>query len=344
MHKKIIGLALAVAFLFGFSSVAHALTLTPTRLEISGDPGQTLMEQMTLINEGATTQTFYSSYANFEAQGETGTPTFVTAKDDIGTWMETSASLTLAPRESKTVDIKITIPQNADPGGHFAAIFWGTEPSVSAPGSVAIGAKTGMLVLLSVNGAVSENGGILQFATDNSQTFYTALPISFYYRFQNSGGDRIKPTGTVALKDIIGLTEAKIDGNPVEGNVLPNSIRRIETVWQGKGGPTPPKDRGNFFTEVGYEWNNFAFGRYNAQLNLTYGADNRVATAMFSFWVFPWQLLLVLIILLLLVFFIGRAAIRHYNHWVILRAKEMLQQENGGGHETDEKSYSDNKV
>jgi len=327
IHKKIIGLVIFVAFLFGLSGVAHALTLTPIRLEIAGDPGQVLDEQMTLINEGTTPQTFYSSYANFEAQGETGTPTFVTPTDDLGTWIEAPSSATLSPRESKTVPIKITIPKNAEPGGHFAAIFWGTTPSATTPGSVAIGAKTGMLVLLRVNGDVAEKGGIIQFGLESGKTFYTALPVSFFYRFQNNGGDRIEPTGNLLFKDILGITEAKISGNPVEGNVLPGSIRRIEMTWQGKGGPNPPTDRGNFFTQAHYEWNNFALGRYKAKLALNYGTQNEVATAAVVFWVFPWQLLLVLIVLFLFIFFVIRALIRSYNRWVIKKAGEMIRRE-----------------
>ena len=231
---------------------AHALTITPIRLEIAGDPGQVLSQEMTLINERDTQETYYSSYANFEAQGETGSPSFVDTKEDLGTWMTVPESVILPPKSSKIIPIKITIPKNADAGGHFAAIFWGTVPNNPTPGTVAIGAKTGILVLLRVNGAVNEKGGLLEFATKNKQTFYTALPVSFYYRFQNAGGDRIKPTGTVIMKNTIGITAKKISGNPVEGNILPNSIRKFETVWEGKDGPTPPdeKDQGNFFTKV----------------------------------------------------------------------------------------------
>ena len=166
-------------------STAHALTLTPIRLELSGDPGQTLSEHITLINERKTTETFYVSYENFEAQGETGDPTWYTPQDDLGTWMNSDASVTLAPGEQKNVPFTITIPTNAEAGGHFAGIFWGTTPQVQPGGQVAIGAKTGVLVLLSVSGAVSEKGGILEFTEQNAKHFFTALPIDFYYRFQN---------------------------------------------------------------------------------------------------------------------------------------------------------------
>jgi hypothetical protein len=296
---------LFVVFIFPTQKV-FALTITPIRIEISGDPGQTLTDQMTLINDQKTNVTYYVSYLNFEAQGETGNPAFVEAKDDLGTWMTAPGSVTLAPQESKTVPIEIAIPKDAEPGGHFAAIFWGTVPQSSATNSVSIGAKMGMLVLLRVNGKVNEQAGIIEFGTLNKQTFFTALPVSFYYRFQNLGGDRVKPEGTLKMKDIAWITEKNLPGNPVDGNILPDSIRKFELVWQGSDGPNPPNiNQGNifsnYFSKVGYEWRNFAFGYYRAKLSLTYGTNNEASAASFAFWVFPWHLLIVILILLIVI-------------------------------------------
>ncbi|MCX6755692.1 MAG: hypothetical protein NT068_04135 [Candidatus Nomurabacteria bacterium] len=309
-------------------SKASALTLTPTRLEISGDAGQTISQEMTLINERDTEETYYSSYANFEAQGESGSPSFIEAKDDVGTWMSSVTSVVLPPKSSKIIQVKINIPKDADAGGHFGAIFWGNTSS-NNNGQLGVGAKTGMLILLTVNGNVTEKGGILEFSTQNKQTFFTSLPVSFYYRFRNEGGNRIKPNGNIVFKNIIGMISAKISGNPVEGNVLPNQVRRFETTWQGKDGPTPleEKDKGNFFNKIGYEWRNFAFGHYKAEINLSYGLKNEVATALFSFWVFPWHLTIFVIILLLVIFFGGKFLIKKYNHWVIRQAEEILRKE-----------------
>jgi len=315
-------------FLFLPTHDVKALTLTPIRLEISGDPGQTLSEEVTLINERQTPETYYSSFENFQAQGETGSPQFVTATDDLGTWMKSPEEVTLAPGQTKIVPITITIPKNAEPGGHFAGAFWGTVPQVQTGGQVAIGAKTGVLVLLSVSGPISEKGGILEFATDNKQTYFTSLPVDFYYRFENGGSDRIKPAGDITIKDMIGLTATKISGNPVEGNILPQSIRKIETSWSGSdtlnpGDPIPVVT--GFWNNAMHEWRNFAFGHYTATITLAYGTKNDSASASFAFWVFPWQLLLVVIIGLLLALFLIRTIVIHYNNWVIGRAEKMLE-------------------
>lgn len=39
----------ALGVLFVSATTAHALTITPVRIEIKGDPGQVLTEEMTLI-------------------------------------------------------------------------------------------------------------------------------------------------------------------------------------------------------------------------------------------------------------------------------------------------------
>lgn len=326
--KKVFGITLIVVALFAYKS-ASALTITPVRLEIKGDPGQVLSEEVTLINDRDTAQTYYVTYANFEAQGETGTPNFVDAKDDIGTWMESLGTVVLAPNESKIIQIKISIPKTADPGGHFGAIFWGTQPPAAEANAVSIGAKTGLLVLLTVNGNVNEQGGILEFATKNKQTFYTSLPVNFYYRFQNSGDNRIKPAGDIVMKDMIGITAAKVPGNPVDGNILPKSIRKFETTWQGKDGAQEvlDKDKGGFFDNVKREWRNFAFGHYRAELSLAYGTKNEISTATYSLWVFPWHLTIFVIVLAIIIFIIGRWLIRRYNKWVIAQAEMMLKRE-----------------
>jgi hypothetical protein len=326
---KFFSLILVFLSVFVVVPKASALTITPVRLEIAGNPGEVLTKEITLFNDRTTDETYYVSYANFEAQGETGDPAFVDAKEGLGTWMQTSSSISIPAKTSQTVTIKINIPENAEPGGNFGAIFWGTLPPNPGGNAVTIGAKIGLLVLLRVNGQVNEQGGVIEFFTKNKQKFYTSLPVSFYYRFQNLGGDRIKPKGELKIKNVFGLTTKKLPGNPVDGNILPNSIRKFEIVWQGKDGPNPlAKDlQGGFFKKVGYEWRNFALGYYNAKLSLNYGLQDEVTKGSFSFWVFPWHLMIVILILLVLIYLIGQKLLKNYHRWVIGKAKEMLRKE-----------------
>ncbi len=319
--------AILLFTLLSFSNIVSALTISPPRFEISADPGETVTHDILITNESDTDEIYYVSYSNFEAQGETGTPTFVNATEGLGTWISTNESIRIPASKSELVTLKITVPKNADPGGYFAAVFWGTSPEDGE--GVSIGAKTGALVLLTVNGDIDEQGGILEFFTKNKETFFTSLPIQFYYRFQNSGDNRIKPEGDIIIKNMISLTSAKVPGNPVDGNILPKSVRKFETTWQGKDGAQEvlDKDKGGFFDNVKREWRNFAFGHYRAELTLAYGTKNEISTATYGFWVFPWHLTLFVVILAILIFVIGRWLIRRYNKWVISQAEMMLKRE-----------------
>ena len=99
----------------------------------------------------------------------------------------------------------------------FAAVFWGTNnPELAEGVSIAIGAKTGVLMLLRVNGEVYEKVGILEYDTISHKNFFTSLPVSFYYRFQNSGGDRIKPDGDIVIRHMFCFVIAKVPANAVQ--------------------------------------------------------------------------------------------------------------------------------
>ncbi len=313
---------ITLSFCF-YPNLASALTITPTRFEISGDPGATLNEEMLIINETDQTETYYSSFSNFEAQGESGNPAFVDPKEGLGMWMQTDGSITLAPRQQKTVPIKITIPKNAEPGGHFAVVFWGTT-NPNSGSNLSVGAKTGILVLLSVNGEVKEEAGLLSFNTVDNQFFFNTLPVSLEYRFKNEGGDRIKPSGQVTIRNTIFLPAAYLDANKVEGNVLPRSTRKINVDWikheRGEGYVAPTNFVSKFFSDAYFQWKNFAVGLYSANLNVAYGSQGTQVKKTAFFFVFPWQLLIILFVIFIIVFWGGKKLIKRYNKFIIEKA------------------------
>lgn len=303
---------------------ALALTISPVKIELSGDPGKTVTSQLTLINEQNAAITFYTTFAEFSAQGESGTPQFTYVPGDLDTWISAPDKVTLAQGEHKPISFSIKIPSNADPGGHFGAIFFGTAPPQAQGSSqVSVGAKVGVLILLKVSGLVKQGAGVIGFSGINGNSFFSNFPVTLAYRFQNSGGDRVNPTGLITIKNTFGATVAKLQANPGQGNVLPASIRKFQVVWTGSAGDPPVdtiiKSPSNFFAAAGAEWSNFAIGRYSANLNLNYGSSS--TNSNFAFYIFPWQMLLELIAILIIGSFILIKLIRRYNNWVIKRAR-----------------------
>ncbi len=325
-YKKIVIASLFVICFSVFSPNAKALTVSPVRFEVSADAGEEIIDSIILYNDTDVTQNLYTSYANFEARGESGTPAFLEEKTDLATWIKTNPNVVIQPGESKIVPFTIKIPSDVQPGGYFATIFFGTVPPEGSGSQLSIGAKTGVLVLLRVNGEIDEKGGILEFGTVNNQTFFTALPVSFTYRFQNSGSDRVKPDGFVNIKNIFGGEAAKLIANPVDGNVLPESVRRFEVVWNDDGNSVDPlSDKASFFEKVSFEWKNFAFGKYTATLNLAFGATGGEMDPMsFKFWVFPWHLIIFLIIAGIIVFLVLKTTIKKYNRWIVSQAERTI--------------------
>ena len=332
-------LFLAIA---SFWSPAFALTVTPARLEISGDPGTTVYSEIEIFNEQETTKTFFISYENFEPSGDSGAPHFMGNNDGLATWIKSENKLITEPGQRTVVPFAVFIPEKTEPGGYFAAVFFGTQESKPEGrregGQVSIGGKVGVLVLLRVSGEIEEGGGLLEFTTKEKQKFFTSLPISFIYRVNNTGGDRIVPKGEIKIKNTFKLSSATLLANRNGGSILPNSTRKMEILW---GQETKKDDNAKsiketsgfiekvkgqfnkFFVKVGEQWSEFHLGWYVAELNLVWGMTNQTANASYSFFVVPWQLLLVAFIVISIITFLGRRIVKKYNRFIISQAQTM---------------------
>lgn len=312
----IIGFLLSISLFLPTSSLL-ALTVSPAKIEITGDPGKTINGEFELFNEQQDVKTFYSSFENFEPSGESGTPHFIGTEDGLATWITTGAQSILKSGERKKIPFSISIPQNAEPGGHFAAIFWGTQQvSGKGGGQVSIGGKLGILVLLTVSGQVEEGGGLLEFGGKDGKKFFSSLPIYFNYRFNNTGGNRVVPRGEVAIKNTFWFTSATFLANEKEGSALQGSTRKFETVWQYSKQDLSEKTSGFFGTAL-QQLTHFHLGWYTAHLDLVWGSDNQTANAKYHFFIVPWQLLIIASILLAVGIFLGTFGIKKYNKWII---------------------------
>lgn len=313
---KFTHLIVVVCMLGGFFFGQHALALTisPVKVEVTGNPGQTLKGEMELLNEQGESKIFFSSFENFEPSGDTGSPHFVGKEDGLATWLQTDASVETLPGMKKVVPYTITIPIDAEPGGYFSAIFWGSQdPRTQEAGEVSIGGKLGVLILLRVAGDIPESAGVSEYGTQDQSRMFVNLPIGFSYRFSNNGGDRVVPLGDIVIKNTFGGTSAVLSANENEGSVLPNSSRKFQTMW---GENADDENSSNFFTQVKKQFRDFHFGIYSAHLEIVWGATNQVSKEVFYFTIIPWQLLIVVLVLIIL----GVFSLKKYNSWIIGRS------------------------
>lgn len=301
---------------------ARAITLVPPTLEFSANPGDTLKTQIKLFNESTGPITLFTSTANFTAGDETGTPKFddVHADVDLAGWFTIPAGpLTLQANDRSVVDVTINVPKNADPGGHYAAVFFGNQPENKAAGggTVNISSKVGTLVLVRVAGDIREAASIKEFTAGGAKTM-TRRPVIFNLRLHNDGNVHLRPTGSITIRNMMGGVAATLQINPDEGAVLPASTRHFSAQWNAEG----QAERGNFFREIKDEFRNFGFGTYTAEANIAFGQSkqNLIATAKFT--IFPWHALLVIVIGIVALVFLITWLVTAYNRMIISRAQK----------------------
>lgn len=318
VHKFLIVIIICFA-----SNPIFALTVSPAKLEVSGDPGQIVRGEVEIFNEQDSEKTFFVSYENFESRGDSGAPYFTGAEEGLATWIDTEDKFVLKSGERLTVPYSITIPDGAESGGYFGAIFFGSQPFKGEKGGeVSVGGKIGILVFLRVSGEVAEGGGLLDFTTKDKQRFFTTLPIFFEYRLNNTGGDRIVPSGEINIKNIFGFTSVKLLTNENKGSVLPSSTKKFSVVWEKESSVLKTNNeikKGGFFGLVYKQITDFHLGWYTAKLNVSWGESN-TSNDSYDFFIIPWQLLL--IVLIVFVFFgsLAFVGIRKYNRFIISRA------------------------
>ena len=304
----------ALAATTGTNSInaGQALEIAPPVITLKVNPGQSVSVPI-YLRDIAKTNLIVTGQANdFVAAGEDGTPKLLLDNNQsdpysMSSWVVSLPSLTLIPREIKAMTVRLQVPKNATPGGHYGVIrFTATPPNLDATG-VSLSASLGALLLVTVNGQIKEDVSIQEFSVNqngHASSFFEAPPVSFVERFKNNGNVHEQPTGQVTVTDMFGRKFAVVNVNVPITNVLPDSTRKYEQVLDS--------------AVIG---NNAMFGRYTADLKATYGANKRVLTSQLTFWVIPYRLIAIIVIGLVGGFFALRFFIRRYNRFIIGQAQ-----------------------
>ncbi|MDF1498503.1 MAG: DUF916 domain-containing protein [Patescibacteria group bacterium] len=323
MRKKIIGcfVFLAVFLLFG---EVGAVSISPPVIEIDVNPGDQIERTIKVNNETEKERTYIVGVKKFEMIGEEGYQKFIPIEennDDFGltSWIKyNETKIVVSPKSSKEFKFTIDIPLSADPGGHYASVYFSTgAENVDNDASSAVGvqAQINSLILFRVSGDVVEKAEIESFDLENGKILLYHLPVNFVFRVKNEGNVHIMPIGNIEIKNMFGKKVEVLNANPKNNRVLPESIRKIESQW---GSDEKNMLEGGFIQELKNEYSNFAFGKYSARLDAVYGNGNQnLLSGMIIFWIIPWRLILVFVIIFVFLLFGIVILIKKYNKWVV---------------------------
>lgn len=300
-----------------------SIKISPTRFEELVEPGQILEEKLMVTNESPNARTLYPYLKDFKTDGESGAPLLIAPGSESGSylasWVDINASGVLfQPGEEKTIDFRVSVPNNVGPGGYYGGVFFGTEPpkikinSEDKGAGMAIGQQTGALLLFQVKGQVNENAQVREFNSDKD-LYGTPFEVKFTARIENNGNVHIKPYGMISIKNMFGREVGVVKINDQGGNVLPKSIRRFDNNWKDKMG----------------------FGRYVAQLGLTYGTSpdkgGQGMQTMYSekiFWIMPWRIIVPTILILIILISLFVLFLKYYKNKAVKKAMKQAGFEN----------------
>lgn len=290
----------------------QGLEISPPVIEVSANPGQTVQTIIRIRNVSPGVLIASGHADDFGATGEEGQPKLLLDETEatrfsLKYWIKSVPDLTLAPQELKTATVNIAVPNDAEPGGHYGVVrFTAQAPELKGTG-VALSASIGSLILLKVNGAITEKLSVAQFTPvkdDHPASLFESGPIKFLVRLKNEGSVHEKARGTIDVIDTLGKKVGAVVVNEKGGNVLPGpdgqNIRKFEQTLAKKN----------------------LFGHYTAKLNLTY-SNGKPLTASVGFWVIPWKQLAIAFIIVLLLFAALRLGLRRYNAWIISQARRQ---------------------
>lgn len=243
--------------------------ISPSRVEIEVEPGQTTTQQVIVANRLGRAVKFLVSVEAFTgSQDPDGSVVFSGPNSPLSatSWITPEVSeFTLQEGERIFFNITVATPSDANPGGHYGAVFFESQPldNGNEGANVKLITRVGSLLLINVKGPVNEQGRITQLSTNK---FQTKGPVDFDLIFANSGNTHQAPYGLIEVKNIFGTVVGKL---PVEAwYVLPDSQRRKKVTWE--------KD--------------WLWGYYTATAKITHGRTT-VSTeqATINFVVLPWR-------------------------------------------------------
>jgi hypothetical protein len=275
-------IALVAISVYSFQLYAQertpALIVHPSNFEITYQNSPTT-ETVTLDNTTNQNLTIQAELRNFTAQGEEGGVN-LTQQDtgySLANWIRvTPNTVTVPARSSQDFTFTITPPANAEPGGHYGSIVFGTIPGTTKGTGAAVSEQVASLILYTIPGNTTENADVESFATD--KPFYQFGPVNFSLRVKDLGQVHIQPLGQILIKGSFG-DQYVVNLQPY--NVLPNSIRDIPIVVT----------------------KHLLIGRYTAQLIATYGNTNKQLSASTEFYAFPVEYGLIVLAILIILFF-----------------------------------------
>lgn len=304
------------------------LTLSPTYLSLTTDPGKEVTSQFRITNNNAYTEYLELQVAKFTASANGSNPVIADMKpsDTFAQWIHFSETqFTIDPNQNKIINVTIDPPSDAALGYYYAVLVKRISNQKGGSSQAVVSGSPAISVLLNVKSPTAKRElQVVDFRTD--QLIYEYLPTTFEVKVKNTGNIHVVPVGDIFIDSV--FTQGKVQNGsqkplvvlPINeglGNVLPGTVRTFPVTWNDgfivrvpkmENGKEVKDAKGNTVLTPSYNFqkaDKFRIGKYTAHLLLAYDNGERDVPleATVSFWVIPWKILLGVGVIILLVLF-----------------------------------------
>jgi hypothetical protein len=284
---------------------SFSLGVSPPLVEMVVQPGKTVTQNYTLINQGIT-GAIYTSVVPFEPADALGNisliipPTTNNQQLITNPWLRwfslqnppiypLPGSFSLKTGESRELTLQIRVPETAEEKDYYASLLFQIapgQPMIGASGTQIAGTiASNILLTVSSDGKPTKEAEVVDFSTPVKKIYdirfmvYDAFDkIPFTLKLANTGASLIQPRGEIKIINLFGQETTAFTIAPQ--NILVGSERQLflkgneakalqEIIWEPKG---------------------LACGRYAAKLSLNFGDNGHLSRTIY-FWVIPWKLL-----------------------------------------------------
>lgn len=184
------------------------------------------------------------------------------------------ADFILQPNEVKKITVTITPPKDAEPGGHYATIYFRPlipQDAISTGTTISL-ARIGILAMMIAPGDIKTS---LSSSPLSAPIWSSFGPVKFWSTLTNNGSIHLLPTSKLVIKNFWGKTVAELNSNP--SIVLPHTTKEHNFIWDKKLG----------------------LGPYTTTLTTIYGTDQPpLISNSITTYLLPWPLILGVIAIL----------------------------------------------
>lgn len=280
----------------------------PINLEIY--PGESEVFELPIRNITSAPVSVRMEVNDFESDGVSGDPKIIFNPEEnnpysIRQYVEGPEEFTLAVDEEKTLQYRITLPEDIAAGSRFGLFRFAANSTSESGEGVNLNASLGTIVLVNTPGNAVELVSFKDMKVvdqqGNSSALFQSNPEKAVITLANEGSTFVQPFGTFQVKNWNGdvVQEAEFNSGQVRPGLLPQSQREFVVALDGISG----------------------YGKYTIDANISYGDGSNIIPATITFWVIPWKLLLVALIVIVLAVIAVNRGLKIYKRNVIKSTK-----------------------